>query len=915
MKNKFWLALACFLTQVSCNIADITPVNNTITIPHYQTARAFKEMNFHAYARPLVFGPSVGDSGGGPNCSIVLGGYLDVPEDAVELRSVTGSGKIAGSEDGIAYYFKEVDAAKNFRIEAEFLVIEYGNNATDGGRTDTTLAADGQNGFGIMARDFIPQWPGATMQEIEDRRNSGALGLGVRDSAGYYTGNRGGDSNMIMVGGVKYGAPKVAWRYGVKWNGNPVLTDGEYTDLTSGNPGRNEYQDAGKSKFNYLPKELGDYSLYTEAIAARPDYPEWGRSRYRFKLEKNNNGFNYEYEFLPDETLPDWRNHPSNNKGTLYRNDAGEDEIRTKESGAVPLYDILNSINKKKYYVGFFASRNARVWIRNVKYAEAAAAECAPYVEPLPDVIDPALEILSPMYYTGSDYIYARSNVTGQLIVTQDGKQIPFEVINNEWIVEKTNASAVPHTLFTIPILPITRDGDTVFSLTFYPRKNLAEEVIALGGDAGAVLKSYAPLNRTFVLTRKVYNNGAGTIWAAPAPQGSPDNDGSEKRPLDLQKAVDCVQPGQTIKLKNGTYVMDTLFVIPRYNSGRFGAEKKLIAEDRDGVFIDWNKNRFLANKGQGFLLAGNYWTLEGFHIRNTPDKTKGMVISGNNNTIRWVQFYNNGDTGMQISGNSTEAKRFWPANNLVQYCESFNNRDGAAKDADGFAAKLTAGRDNRFEWCIAHNNVDDGWDMFTKKETGAIGAITLYACISYEAGIILDGNNAYPNGRPFGPNYTENGVPRPLATRNGFKMGGEGIAVRHEISECLAFGCDGNAIMSNSNPSLKVTKSTAIGYGGKSTAAIVISAGDRNTPIDGRVSYSVGSVSPAANGIGNGGGVESFDVETILHERVIDGSPYSVNGVVYSKFLKRDENGKPLLGNVYKPDDPSRGAWEFFYR
>jgi hypothetical protein len=889
MKKKFLLSLIFALAIFSCNIADINfSANNSGKVknnPKYQTALAFKNVNFLNYAQPLVFGPSVGDSGGGPNCSIVLGGYAGVPDDCVELRAISGAGKIAGSEDGIAFFYKEVDVSKNFSMEAEFLVVEYGNgvnlstNPNGGGRTDTGLAADGQNGFGIMARDFIPQWPGATMKDVQDRRDRGILNLGLRDSVGYYTGNRGGDSNMIMVGGVKYGSPKIAWRYGIKWNNNPNLTDGVRTDLSSGNPTRNEYQDAGMSKFGFLPKELGDYSMYTNdgkidgtpTVAARPDYPEWGKSRYRLKLEKNNNGFDWEYEFLPDETLPDWRTHPSNNKGALYRNEAGEDEIRKKESGTIPLYDILDSVNKEKYYVGFFTARNARVWISKIKYSEADVSECAPYIEPLPDEINPILEVVSPSYYTGADYIYAQSNVSGRIIVTQDGKQIPSSIINNEWIVEKTNASALPYSLFTIPTLPITKDGDTVFVLTFYPDKDLPKETIALSGDAGAVLKSYAPVKKTFILTKKLYNGGTEEIWVSP--NGSPENNGSKASPLDLQTAINCVQPGQTVKLTNGTYIMDSLFAIPRYNNGRNEAVKTLIAETTDQVFLDWNKDKFLANRNQGFLLAGNYWVLDGFHIRNTPDKTKGMVISGNNNTIRRVQFYNNGDTGLQISGDAKEAKRFWPSNNLIEFCESFYNKDDAAKDADGFGSKLTVGRDNRFEWCISHNNVDDGWDCFTKKETGPIGVIKLYGCIAYESGIMLDGT-AY--GSSVG-----------LATRNGFKMGGEGISVKHEIRECLSFGNDGNAITSNSNPSLYVFNSTAIG-------GINISAGDKSTPIDGKAADCITS------------GVVSDDLDSILVAR-------EINGVSYKKFLRRDVNGKPVLNNVYKSGTSGKGAWVFY--
>jgi len=59
----------------------------------------------------------------------------------VLLRSSNNKGKIAGSSEGIAYYYQEIPATGNFELSATATVKEFNNNA--------------QVSFGIMVRDTI----------------------------------------------------------------------------------------------------------------------------------------------------------------------------------------------------------------------------------------------------------------------------------------------------------------------------------------------------------------------------------------------------------------------------------------------------------------------------------------------------------------------------------------------------------------------------------------------------------------------------------------------------------------------------------------------------------------------------------------------------------------------------------------
>jgi hypothetical protein len=231
---------------------------------------------------------------------------------------------------------------------------------------------------------------------------------------------------------------------------------------------------------------------------------------------------------------------------------------------------------------------------------------------------------------------------------------------------------------------------------------------------------------------------------------------------------------------------------------------------------------------------------------------------------IRWITTYNHGDTGMQISGANAEPKSMWPSDNIIEFCESYNNRDDAEIDADGFAAKMTVGEGNRFEWCVSHNNCDDGWDLFTKKETGTIGVVTFYACISYFNGTMMDGRE------------TRGG-------KNGFKLGGEGLSVRQVVRESLSFGNGDGAksFTSNSNPALYLLNCTAIGSDSGSDGSIDIRSGDS--------SAATGS---AVNCITAVNDVQSTDFASILS----------------GNFLSRDGNGHFILGSIYKSKD-TKGA------
>jgi hypothetical protein len=721
----------------------------------------------------LSFGTSARAAGDlGYNSSQGMG-ITDNGDGSILLKAVNTSnnaGKIAGSEDGITYFYKEVDKDKNFRLSAEFEVHTFGFS---NGKTDL----NGQEGFGLMVRDYVPQYPGYTMEELRDAT-----------AGGYYTGKDrpdapGGSGNMVMVGGVKRGA-RVYWRSGVT---DPVGDAVVNPDTVA---------DASKAKFYFMPRELPDYSLWA-STRDRPDFPAGETvdkegnfvpgTIWNLYLEKTNNG--YKTRIIP----PANKGVKPDGKGSVILGDAYEYELLEPD----PDNPLAFAINPDKYYVGFFACRDAMVTVRNIKYEEVSVDDCAPRVDPVPEQVVPTFTITSPETSSTAEYtLYARSNVMGIISVSLNGTKLQSRA--GLWTEEKTNASAVPFSLFSVPVDSL-KAGDNTFTLAFTPSRDQGRWQNYYGRAYEIV--NAAPITRSFTVNRKVFDGDE--IWVSP--EGRSYNSGTRDNPVDLDTAIAYVKPGQTIVLQNGVYSRLAV-IIPRYNDGTETQKKRMIAESRDQVIFDFKTELFREKDVKGIELNGNYWELEGFHVTNTANKVKGMNVGGSYNTVRWVKSYFNGDTGIQIAGSSTEPKALWPSNNRIEFCESFSNMDESREDADGFASKLTSGNGNVFYRCIAHHNADDGWDLFSKKETGAIGAVLLDQCIAYSNGRWLLPGVA--DGKPYNAeDSTQSGG-------NGFKMGGEGLPVLHQAVDCLAFNNDADGFTSNSDPAILLTRCTSFNNG-----------------------------------------------------------------------------------------------------
>lgn len=321
------------------------------------------------------------------------------------------------------------------------------------------------------------------------------------------------------------------------------------------------------------------------------------------------------------------------------------------------------------------------------------------------------------------------------------------------------------------------------------------------------------------------------TIYVSPT--GSDNGLGTTSSPMSITKAITSIQQGGTIYLTGGTYKLNKQLTIAETNSGTASKMNNLIALNGAEVILDFSAQAYgePSTNERGIQLDGSYWYIKGITVQGAADN--GFFVSGKNNKLELCVARANRDTGIQISrrNSSLSSMKDWPANNLILNCTSYNNSDPATgENADGFAAKLTCGEGNVFDGCIAYNNVDDGWDLYAKTETGPIGSVTIKNCIAFRNGATTDGH------------FTAN------SDGNGFKLGGSGIAVPHRIENSIAFENKNHGFTDNSNPGTITLKNctsinNSLDNGGKSNFDFARDKSKSNNVLINCISFSEGKV------------------------------------------------------------------------
>lgn len=469
---------------------------------------------------------------------------------------------------------------------------------------------------------------------------------------------------------------------------------------------------------------------------------------YRITLKKDNTGYHaiYRRTIASEDTIEEY---------TLY----GPEKLEV--------------IDPEHSYVGFAVARGCNVTVSDIVMTVTDPATDAPAqaepaeLVPLQAKIDSPSSSSSPIY----QFVFT-ANCDGTISVTDNARS---RIIRDSEVKANTDYNAYFFIERGVNDYYVTFTPDPEYR----PGENMV--MAAYDKENKVYYESYAPVSEAFSVSYLSYDGDELYVSS----DGTPFGDGSRENPLDLDSALRYLKPGQKAVLKEGTYFFRKALIIERGNSGRRGNPKTLTVENGGRAVFNF------AQAGGGMQLWGDWWVIENIDITNTDGNVKGLQVAGDYNVISRVNAYDCGDTGIQISGTSTETYEKWPHDNLIISCVSHDNRDPADNNADGFAAKLTVGDGNVFRYCIGYSNIDDGWDLFSKIESGPIGAVLIDSCIAYGNGSVSDGSG---NG-----------------DGNGFKLGGDGIAVRHVLRNSLSYENGKSGVTSNSNPALVLEKVTSV--------------------------------------------------------------------------------------------------------
>lgn len=668
----------------------------------------------------------------------------------VTVYSEGGKGKIVpGSTDGLTFYYTAIDPeTENFTLTADIHV-------------DSWTLSNGQEGFGMMAADAVGSngdgtafwnnayqaiatkveyyWDGEDVTtDISANKISMKLGLGAISRLGVTADD---------VAAIK--------------NGTITMPAGYVSETTTLETGA---ATNGPGTYNLV----GNWNKKAEPTGNLENL----LADFRLQIQRNNTGYYLRYLDKDNKVIKEVRYYD------LERNS-------------------LTQIDKDNIYVGFFASRNARITVSNIDLKTISPADDEKAEEREIEYVYPINTIESPAFSNSADYnLVYYGNADGTLVVKdENGKEVlnkEFKALTKETVALKLNS------------------GKNTFTINFIPDKEYKPGEFKL-------MTSYDPVTINHTVEYKTVENN--NIYVSP--NGKSNAAGTKDAPMDIYTAVKIAAPGQKILIKEGTYNLSSTVKVERGINGTADAMIYMIADPEAGSRPVFD----FGGKCAGMILAGDYWYFQGFDVTRSADAQKGIQVSGNHNILDQIKAYKNGNTGIQISRYlGTDQFNQWPAHNTILNCSSYLNADKGYEDADGFAAKLTVGQGNVFDGCIAAYNADDGWDLFAKVQSGSIGVVTIQNCVAFKNGYILD----------------ENGREINAGNGNGFKMGGDSMPGAHVLKNSVAFANKAKGIDSNSCPDIKVYSSTTFDNESYNVAFYTNTAVNTAFVADGILSYKV---------------------------------------------------------------------------
>jgi len=253
----------------------------------------------------------------------------------------------------------------------------------------------------------------------------------------------------------------------------------------------------------------------------------------------------------------------------------------------------------------------------------------------------------------------------------------------------------------------------------------------------------------------------AGTYFYV-APTGNDLSNGSISQPFaTITQAARVAQPGDTIYVRGGTYILSARQYIGR--SGSSGNRINLFSYSGESPIIDGGS---LTNPGDSciYLDGASWWDINGLEIKNCPYHGIQLRNAASNNIVEHLVSHRNGRLG--DFGDGINVAGAGVANNLVLNNDCHHNGGpNSVGGADGIGVKDTQAVGNIVRGNRVWRNSDDGIDLWNA------------------ANVLVENNWSWENG------YNDNLQPTG-GNGEGFKLGGAGTGDgAHTIRENVAWG------------------------------------------------------------------------------------------------------------------------------
>ena len=582
----------------------------------------------------IVYGPSTNEKDNGYVGSVNETG-------SVTVYSENGKGKIQpNADDGVAFYYTAIPAEKNFTLRAKVHV-------------DAWDYSNGQEGFGLMAADSLPQ-----MHEGSHLTNQ-YMALASKIEYYWYNGK-------LADAGQKY-----SMRLGLG-----VLAKTGRTHDTTGAILGVTYPLETSATMKAMD-EVTNYNIIgnntNPDVLAKSAVTIAEKTDFILEIQRNNTGYFITYYDEDGKIIGQYKDYDP---------------------------DALCLLDPENVYVGFFAARRARATFSEVELTVIDPADDAAVEEKPVEKVTPVLSFASGGSAGDAAYTVSWvSNVAGTVDIYGGEPEGDQELL----------ASGVP----TVPEirndytvqLPFTGEIAIEVVLTPDPEQDL--------GESRELASTRSVSAEGTVVYINVY---AGLSEIHVSPSGTPSGRGTKESPLNLPTAVKYVRPGQTIVLAEGRYNMLEPLRIPHGIDGTEDAPIRMIADpdaatrpviDFQGLSAGvihggdyWYFSGFdvtgAANGQKGFQVSGHYNVLEridAYYNGNTGIQISRYAASDpvsdwpSHNLILNCTSYGNADAGYE-DADGFAAKLTCGEGNVFDGCIAHHNAD----DGYDLYAKIETG-------------------------------------------------------------------------------------------------------------------------------------------------------------------------------------------------------------------------------